>query len=129
MTLQWSPGDLGRQRLVVRRIAEHAEVDRRRFDDVRGAYIAKLRHMLGTPLGLAGCFVAGMVLGAGRSRRRDSSGDSGGAHRGGRMRQLLATAFWLVQARVKRQAQSAEPPAVRPSTTGEPLIVEAPTAP
>jgi hypothetical protein len=115
MALQWSPADLGRQRLVVRRIAHHAEVGRRRFDAARSACIATLRTTLGTPLGLIGCFVAGMVLGASRSRRSEFRRVREGTLIGN----LLATAFWLVRARAKRPPQSAEPPTAAAPTAPE----------
>jgi hypothetical protein len=71
---RWSPADLDRQRLVVRRIALRAELDRRELAAARDRLIADVRATVGTPLALLGCVVAGIVVGraASTERRADS---------------------------------------------------------
>jgi hypothetical protein len=58
----WSPADLSRQKLVVRRIALRAEVGRRQLRSARQRCAAQLGRFLGVPLGLLGCFVAGTAV-------------------------------------------------------------------
>jgi hypothetical protein len=58
----WSPADLSRQKLVVRRIALRAEVGRRQLRSARQRCAAQLGRFLGVPLGLLGCFVAGAAV-------------------------------------------------------------------
>jgi hypothetical protein len=58
----WSPGDLSRQELAVRRIALRAAVNRRQFRSARRRCAAQLGRFLGVPLGLIGCFVAGAAV-------------------------------------------------------------------
>jgi hypothetical protein len=58
----WSPSDLSRQILVVRRIALRAEVNRQQLRSARRRCAAQLGRFLGVPLGLIGCFVAGAAV-------------------------------------------------------------------
>jgi hypothetical protein len=71
---RWSPADLDRQRLVVRRIALRAELDLRELAAARDRLVAEVRNTLGAPLALIGCFIAGAVVGrrASPGRRADS---------------------------------------------------------
>jgi hypothetical protein len=58
---RWSPADLERQRLVVRRIRLRSELDRRALAAARARLVAAAHKQVGIPLALAGCFVAGML--------------------------------------------------------------------
>jgi hypothetical protein len=71
---RWSPADLDRQRLVVRRIALRADLDRCELVAARDRLIADVRETVGAPLALFGCVVAGIVVGraASTERRADS---------------------------------------------------------
>jgi len=60
---RWSLADLDRQRLVVRRIALRTDLDLRQLDAARDRFVTDVRSTLGGPLALAGCFVAGVVVG------------------------------------------------------------------
>jgi hypothetical protein len=55
----WSPADLNRQRLVVRRIALRTEADLPALAAARSRLVADVRGTLGGPLALLGCFGAG----------------------------------------------------------------------
>jgi len=75
----WSPADLDRQRLVVRRIALRTGADLRALDAARDRLVVDVRDTLRGPRALLGCFVAGVMV-AGRGppqrpvdRRRRSS--------------------------------------------------------
>jgi hypothetical protein len=85
----WSLTDLSRQRLVVRRIALRAEVDRRNFRAARQRCTAQLRRVLGTPLGLIGCFVAGVVVSSLDARLGTKATPSGVEQRRARLPALL----------------------------------------
>jgi hypothetical protein len=58
---RWSPTDLDRQRLMVRRIALRSELDLRALAAARARLVAAVHDQIGVPLALAGCFVAGMI--------------------------------------------------------------------
>lgn len=67
---RWSPADLDRQRLVVRRLALRTDLDLRQLEGARDRFVADVRSTLGGPLALTGCFVAGVVVGGGKSPQR-----------------------------------------------------------
>ena len=76
---RWSPADLDRQRVVVHRLALRTDLDLRQLKVARDRFVADVRSALGGPLALTGCFVAGVVVGAGKTpqpradeRRRSS---------------------------------------------------------
>jgi len=81
----WSPADLDRQRLVVRRIALRAELDLKGLEAARDRLVADARSTLGAPLGLIGCFVAGVVVG----RRESPQGRADSPRR---------SSYWLARA-------------------------------
>ena len=58
---RWSPADLDRQRLVVRRITLRSEHNLRVLATARVRLVAAVHRQIGVPLALAGCFVAGML--------------------------------------------------------------------
>ncbi len=58
---RWSPADLDRQRLVVRRITLRSEHNLRLLAAARFRLVAAVHRQIGVPLALAGCFVAGML--------------------------------------------------------------------
>ena len=97
---RWSPADLDRQRLVVRRIAVRADTDLRELGAARDRLVADVRSRLTSPLTLIGCFVAGVMV-----RRR-------------KVPQRLADApprsgHWLVRAAVVLRALVLGAPAYR----------------
>jgi len=61
MSLDWSPGDLSRQRLVVGRIVARSEGDRRRVAEARGRLVGRL-HSVVVPLAVSAAAVAGAVV-------------------------------------------------------------------
>jgi hypothetical protein len=67
--LSWSPADLGRQELVVRRIASRTEVDRRQLGAAWQRSAEQLGR-LGAPIGAIACFFAGVVVGSAAARQR-----------------------------------------------------------
>ena len=60
---RWSPADLDRQRLVVRRIALRTDQDLRQLAAARHRFVADVHSTLGGPLALFICFVAGALVG------------------------------------------------------------------
>jgi hypothetical protein len=58
---RWSPADLERQRLVVRRLGQRSELDLRALAAARARLVAAVHKQIGVPLALAGCLVAGMI--------------------------------------------------------------------
>lgn len=83
---RWSPADLDRQRLVVRRIALRSDVDLRQLKTARDRLVADVRSLLGGPLALVGCFVAGAVIGGRRPPKPQAD------EQRNRNRQLIRTA-------------------------------------
>jgi hypothetical protein len=67
---RWSPADLDRQRLVVRRIKLRSELDLRTLAVARVRLVAAVHRQIGLPLALAGAFVAGMMAGPRASPQR-----------------------------------------------------------
>ena len=59
---RWSPADLARQRLVVRRIRLRSEFDLRTLAAARARMVAAVHNQIGVPLVLAGCFAVGMMV-------------------------------------------------------------------
>ena len=84
---RWSPADLERQRLVVRRIALRSEQDLRTFAAARARLVAAVHRQIGVPLALASCFVAGMVAAARISPQREAAAALRAA---GRLRHITA---------------------------------------
>ena len=82
---RWSPADLDRQRLVVRRIAERSEVNLRSLAAARTRLVAAVQRQIGVPLALAGCFVAGMLA---VPRKRPHREEVAGQRRPGRLRHI-----------------------------------------
>ena len=71
---RWSPTDLDRQRLVVRRLALRSEIDLRALAAARARMAAALRQQLGMPVLLASCFVAGAIAVPHAPAHRDEAG-------------------------------------------------------
>ena len=77
MTLsRWSPTDLSRQALVVRRIALRAEVDQRQLRSAWHRCVAQIEG-LGAPLGVISCFLAGVVVGSTNAQPQTSASSAG----------------------------------------------------
>jgi hypothetical protein len=101
MTAAWSPAELSRQRIVVRRAAARAEDDRRRWVAARRAAATKLRGLVTSPWVLGGCFVLGWLIARPAPRRRAATVASRLSHR---LSRVAAALVWLT--RSYRQFQS-----------------------
>ena len=69
---RWSPADLNRQRLVVRRIVLRNELDLQVLATARSRLVEDIRNTIGIPFALAGSFVAGMAFGRRKPRQQES---------------------------------------------------------
>jgi len=123
MSVDWSPADLGRQRQLVRGIALRAEMDRRLVQRKRRELKEEVMRTLTSPMGLAGCFVAGYVIGMAAWRARPASvGDAveqPAEQKRHPIRLLLAAWLWLRRGRAifdltQSVAPAAQPPKPEP---------------
>ena len=100
MSLQWSPGDLRRQVLVVDQALDRAAINRRRLVEARVEVAERLR-ALAVPLALsAGVVAAAFAVGrysAGGGRRRTRAQAKETETSSGRVRSALALAMSLAQ--------------------------------
>jgi hypothetical protein len=69
---RWSPADLKRQQLVVKRIVVRSELDLRALATARSRVMADIRNTIGIPLAIVGCFAAGMAFGRREPRDRET---------------------------------------------------------
>ena len=92
--VRWSPADLKQQRLVVQRIALRSELNRRELVLERRRLFARLRGLVGSPLVIGGCLVAGFLLTRPAARRR---GATTVARVTRRARNVAGSVVWLTQ--------------------------------
>ena len=88
---RWSPTDLDRQRLVVRRIARRSELDLRALAAARARLLGAVHEQISVPLALAACFVAGMMAVPRTPPHREAGAEQRGAGRLRRVSTLLRT--------------------------------------
>jgi hypothetical protein len=122
---RWSPADLNQQRLVVRRIAVRAELNRRHLVAARSAFSARVRSALTSPWVLGGAFALGFVILRPAARRR---GVGAAAQLSQRIRRVGASIVWLTHLYRRFQAGLAAGAALtaRPTPTPNHPV---PTAP
>lgn len=94
----WSPTDLDRQRLVVRRIRLRSELNLRTLAVARTRLVAAVHQQIGVPLALAACFVAGMLAVPRRPPHRKAGAEPRGPGRLRHMAALLRTVALAVPA-------------------------------
>ncbi len=98
---RWSPADLSQQRVVVKRLAQRAELNRLRWIGSRRAFGSQVRSLATSPWVLGGCFALGWLIVRPGPRRR---GASVAARLSVRLRRAGASLIWL--AHLYREFQS-----------------------
>jgi hypothetical protein len=99
-TDRWSPADLSKQRVVVSRLAQRAELNRRRWIESRHAATTRVRTLARSPWVLGASFALGWLVVRPASRRR---GATVAARLSLRLRRAGASLLWL--AHLYRQFQ------------------------
>lgn len=111
MSLQWSPGDLKRQQLVVGRAMERAASHRRLLADARHRVADRLRAIavpvaVGASLVAAALAISRHVLTSGRRRQHEASHTPG---RSSHLQSLVALALSLAQIYMRLRTLVAPP--------------------